>query len=154
MKIILLNLDNSPIRIITPKKALSLKRRQKVIPASEDFHIVNTIDNDIKIHKELKLIEFYPHFYKKYEKFSKKVVFIRDQYTCAYCGKKIKNKPTIDHIIPKSKGGKTNYLNVVTACEQCNFKKGNKNLKESGFNLFYKPKIPTKLEIIEKLIKK
>ena len=51
-----------------------------------------------------------------------------------WCTKKIKDL-TFDHIIPKSHGGKTNWLNVVSACRSCNFKKGNKSLNNSGMRL-------------------
>ena len=56
--------------------------------------------------------------------------------------KKIKEL-TFDHIIPRSLGGKTNWLNVVSACRSCNFKKANKSLQTSGLKLKAKPHIPT-----------
>ena len=49
----------------------------------------------------------------------------------------------VDHIIPRSHGGKTNWLNVVSACRSCNFKKGNKSLKNSGLKLKVQPYIPS-----------
>jgi 5-methylcytosine-specific restriction endonuclease McrA len=59
-------------------------------------------------------------------RFNKSNVFLRDQYTCAYCEKKLeKSGCTIDHILPISHGGKTNFENTVTACGPCNSKKGN-----------------------------
>ena len=71
-------------------------------------------------------------------------VFLRDKCKCQYCGikKKIKDL-TFDHIIPRSHGGKTNWLNVVSACRSCNFKKGNKALKNSGLKLKVQPHIPS-----------
>lgn len=69
---------------------------------------------------------------KNYEKkklrvrFSSKNVFIRDGYECQYCGVNTRNnKPTIDHILPISLGGKTTFENVVCACGPCNSRKGN-----------------------------
>lgn len=59
-------------------------------------------------------------------RFSKYNVFLRDQYTCLYCDEKLKSsEATMDHVIPISKGGKTNFLNIVTACHLCNGTKGN-----------------------------
>lgn len=70
-------------------------------------------------------------------------VFLRDKCTCQYCGIKKKiNDLTFDHIIPRSQGGKTNWLNVVSACKSCNFKKGNKSLNNSGMKLKCNPFIP------------
>lgn len=59
-------------------------------------------------------------------RFSKSNVFLRDQYLCQYCGIKVnKTTATLDHVLPVSAGGKTNYENTVTACSSCNAKKGN-----------------------------
>ena len=79
---------------------------------------------------------------KKDPAFTRFNVFLRDNCTCQYCGikKKIKDL-TFDHIIPRSHGGKTNWLNVVSACRSCNFKKGNKPLKSSGLKLKVQPYI-------------
>lgn len=53
------------------------------------------------------------------------LIFIRDNWTCQYCGKSVNEKTaTIDHVVPKSKGGAWSWLNLVTACEECNQKKG------------------------------
>ena len=49
-------------------------------------------------------------------------VFLRDKFSCQYCGSK--DELTFDHLLPRSKGGKTNWDNVVTACSSCNVKKG------------------------------
>ena len=56
-------------------------------------------------------------------------VFLRDKFTCQYCG--AKKDLTFDHLLPKSKGGITDWENVITACSKCNTSKGNKTLKEA-----------------------
>ena len=57
-------------------------------------------------------------------------VFLRDKFSCQYCGSK--NELTFDHLLPRSKGGKTDWDNVVTACSSCNVKKGGRLIKDSG----------------------
>lgn len=53
-------------------------------------------------------------------------VFIRDRYTCQYCHNTFNKKDlTLDHILPRSKGGRTNWHNIVSACKKCNHSKGN-----------------------------
>tara|TARA_A100001011_G_scaffold399638_1_gene509264 strand:- start:1016 stop:1528 length:513 start_codon:yes stop_codon:yes gene_type:complete len=70
-------------------------------------------------------------------------VFWRDDYQCQYCSKYLPDeKLTIDHIVPRSKGGSNTWLNLVTACKKCNQKKGNKALKDSGMKLIRKPYTP------------
>ena len=60
-------------------------------------------------------------------------VFLRDKFSCQYCGSN--EELTFDHLLPRSKGGETNWDNVVTACSACNVKKGGKLLKHSGMKL-------------------
>ena len=64
-------------------------------------------------------------------------VFLRDKFSCQYCGSK--NELTFDHLLPRSKGGKTDWDNVVTACSSCNVKKGGRLLIHSGMKLNNKP---------------
>jgi len=65
--------------------------------------------------------------YRKTVKFSRTNVFLRDLYTCAYCQETFDSKElTLDHVIPRASGGKTNWENIVTSCKPCNYKKGTK----------------------------
>ncbi|NBO36560.1 HNH endonuclease, partial [bacterium] len=74
---------------------------------------------------------------------NRKNVFKRDNYVCQYCGIDLCDKTaTIDHILPKSKGGGSTWVNMVTSCKDCNLAKGNKTLKEAKMNLRTKPKEP------------
>ncbi len=68
-------------------------------------------------------------------------VFLRDKFSCQYCGNK--NELTFDHLLPRSRGGITDWDNVVTACSECNVKKGGRLLKNSGMILKQKPYQPT-----------
>ena len=68
-------------------------------------------------------------------------VFLRDKFTCQYCGDK--KDLTFDHLLPKSKGGITDWSNVVTACSTCNVKKGGKLYNKCDLKLKRKPFIPT-----------
>lgn len=75
-------------------------------------------------------------------------VFLRDDFTCQYCYEKLSTKElTFDHLIPRSKGGLTNWENVVTACSHCNWSKGSKNLAQAGFKLLKKPKEPSQYSL-------
>ena len=77
-------------------------------------------------------------------------VFLRDIFSCQYCGGPFPSEVlTFDHIIPRSKGGTTVWDNVVTACEPCNLKKGHRLLKQAGMQLRRKPGRPTNFELQE-----
>ena len=72
--------------------------------------------------------------------FSRATLFLRDEFTCQYCGYKGKDL-TFDHVVPKSRGGKTRWDNVVAACQTCNLRKAAKTTSQAGFKL---KKAPTK----------
>ena len=71
---------------------------------------------------------------------NRKEILRRDKHQCQYCGNK--KKLTIDHVIPRSKGGKHTWDNVVIACESCNSRKGDRFLHQIGMTLNTKPKAP------------
>ena len=80
-------------------------------------------------------------------RFSKSNVFLRDQYTCAYCGDQLEKKEcTLDHVLPSSHGGKTTFENTVTACGPCNASKGNNHKIRPKF----KPHKPDFWELVNK----
>ncbi|MBX6341946.1 MAG: HNH endonuclease [Thermomicrobiaceae bacterium] len=71
-------------------------------------------------------------------KLSRREIFIRDDYTCQYCGAR-SHDLTIDHVYPRSRGGKHTWENVVTACRACNHRKGGKTLAEARLTLLRQP---------------
>ena len=69
------------------------------------------------------------HKFNNYVKFSRSNIFLRDVFQCKYCSNTFpKNELTLDHVVPKSKGGISSWENVVTACKSCNLDKGNKSI--------------------------
>ncbi len=71
-------------------------------------------------------------------KLSRREIFHRDHYTCQYCGSRSKDL-TIDHVIPRHKGGKHTWENLVSACRSCNHRKGGKTLEETRIRLLRQP---------------
>ena len=81
-------------------------------------------------------------------KFSRQNVLARDRWRCAYCGeRKPTGELTFDHIVPKSRGGRTTWQNIATACIGCNLKKGSQTPDEAGMKLRIKPVQPTWLPL-------
>jgi 5-methylcytosine-specific restriction endonuclease McrA len=77
-------------------------------------------------------------------------VFLRDRFSCQYCGDRFPTPElTFDHVIPRSKGGRTNWENVVTSCGDCNLLKGNKLPKHCGMEPLNEPVAPTSFELQE-----
>tara|TARA_Y100000034_G_C6904889_1_gene419571 strand:- start:3700 stop:4170 length:471 start_codon:yes stop_codon:yes gene_type:complete len=85
---------------------------------------------------------------RKPRKPTRKNLYIRDRGTCQYCGDKLTyENSTIDHVLPKSKGGEDKWENIVLACAPCNYQKGSKLLADSGLTLLNAGQARTKLMI-------
>ena len=76
--------------------------------------------------------------------FSKLGVFRRDNFTCAYCLRKLtRAEATCDHILPKWRGNAASWMNSITSCQPCNNRKGGRSPKEAGMRLLFSPKVPS-----------
>lgn len=83
-------------------------------------------------------------------RYSRTSIFKRDNYQCQYCGEvKPRSELTVDHIVPKSRGGKSTWLNIVSACRPCNWEKADRTPEEAGMKLLSVPKIPTWRDSLE-----
>ena len=78
---------------------------------------------------------------------SNRALFARDEHMCMYCGVETRNL-TRDHLVPKSRGGRDAWENVVAACYKCNHRKGNRLLEESGMDLLALPYVPNFAEYL------
>ena len=86
-------------------------------------------------------------------KFSKINVATRDNFTCQYCGTKLPlSKLNYDHVVPRDKGGKTAWDNIVMSCYPCNSKKANRTPAEAGMAILTVPKRPHELPMVGPLI--
>ncbi|MFP4465431.1 MAG: HNH endonuclease [Candidatus Goldiibacteriota bacterium] len=138
--VLLLNSTFEPLTVLRGRRALKLifERKAHVIEDSGVF--LHTVKHKLKLPSVVQLMYYVKKPYKK-PKFSKKAIFIRDNFRCQYC-RTYTSKPTIDHIVPKSKNGPSVWTNVVTACHKCNNKKSDRTLKEAGMTLLKKPRTP------------
>lgn len=155
-KCLLLNADYSPLRIISWRRAIvwSMKYSNdpnygiEILEYFSDKFIQGVGDKTYKVPAVAKTVRFF-NLYNKKISFSRHNLFIRDNYTCQYCGQQMSmSQLTYDHIIPKArflhdKKLSTNWNNIVTACRPCNSKKGNRTPKEAGMLLIKHPIEPT-----------
>ncbi len=151
MKVILLNQDYSYINSISVRRALKLIAKKKVTVEKYSGKIVRTVTEDIAVPLILRLVYLVRQIYRKAVTWSKKNVMVRDDFECVYCG--TGNSLNIDHVIPRSRGGRNTFENTVTSCIDCNNRKGDRTLREAG--MFYKrknftPYQPTVMEFIRK----
>jgi len=131
MEVVLLNADYSYLNTIKWKKALTLLAKDKVSVLKYGKRVIKSASGMImRIPAVLRLIKFIRTVYRTKVPFSKKNVMIRDGMKCVYCGAK-NVRLTIDHIVPKARGGKSTFENTVAACKPCNNKKGSKSCSEA-----------------------
>ena len=150
---VLLNADYSFLNVVDWKRAMCLLSKQKVEVLKYSEKIVRTGEGLImKIPAVMKLIKFIRTIYRTRVPFSKKNLFIRDGYRCAYCGVKTE-RLTIDHIVPKSRGGEASFENCVAACKPCNNKKGKRTPNEAKMYLKVKTYQPTISEFLRLRVK-
>jgi 5-methylcytosine-specific restriction endonuclease McrA len=114
-------------------KAEALKYADQVVHCADG--------TEIKLPLVLRLIKVIRLIYKNRVPYTKKNIIIRDNYECCYCGSH--RNLTIDHVIPESRGGKTNFENCVAACFPCNNKKNNRTPREANMFMRKTPHAPT-----------
>lgn len=144
VKVLLLNSTYEALALISERKALRLfvKGKVEIISTWADVFVQFVSGNKINFPAIIKL-KYYIKKSLSQLAFSRRAVLKRDKLQCAYCGRCLNARiATIDHIVPKSSGGASSFLNCVTSCGPCNRHKGNKTLGETGMKLLFKPYIP------------
>jgi len=148
MKLFTLALDKSfrPVYFVSAQKAflLSYQSRCQVIEFYPDITF-RTPSTEFKIPAVIRLNVLYKDYYRTP---SRLAIFYRDMFICQYCGKVCSDREvTIDHIIPKSRGGDWSWENLVTCCARCNQLKGGRTPEEAGMQLLNQPYKPTSIEV-------
>lgn len=150
---LVLNADYQPLSYFplstwSWQNALKAVFLNRVNVVSEYKQTVNSPSVSIKLPSVISLKDYIP--LPSRAAFTRFNVFLRDKFCCQYCQKIFKAEAlTFDHVIPRSKGGKTEWANVVTACRSCNTAKGNKSISKLGLTLKKEPKTPTNFELKE-----
>lgn len=144
---ILLNGDYTFLCLVDWRKAMCLVFAQKVKVLKYSDKIIQGVGKVFRAPAVLLLIKVVRSVYRGRVPFSNKNVLVRDRFVCAYCGKKA-NPLTIDHVIPRSKGGKTSWENCVACCKACNNNKGARTPREAKMHLIKRPFQPTIAEFI------
>jgi 5-methylcytosine-specific restriction endonuclease McrA len=124
---------------------------REVAPLLDRERVLRTTRESI-VKPEVILLRGYGGVPRREVAFSRRNLYRRDGYACQYCGKRRpQDELSIDHVVPKSRGGTTTWENCVLACVRCNTKKANKTLPEVGFTLLRAPLRPTWSPLLESL---
>lgn len=143
MRALVLNQDFRPISVCSIQRAFVLVFMNKVEMVSSfngsKFH---TVDQEFNIPAVVRLQNYINVPYRGVE-LTRSNVFKRDAHQCQYCGSE--KDLSIDHVMPRSRGGNSNWKNLVTACKPCNARKGDETPEEANMPLSMKPFKPSYL---------
>ena len=138
-KVLVLNFDYSPLNVTSVQRGfiLVVNGKAEIIKSAENP--ITTFTHTYVRPLIIRLLK-YINYRGSGIRVNRHRVFRRDNNECVYCGSK--KELTIDHVIPRSKGGKNTWDNLVTCCQKCNLKKGNKTPDEARMPLRRKPYQP------------
>jgi 5-methylcytosine-specific restriction endonuclease McrA len=149
--VLLLNASYLPIRAITIRKAVDLLMKDTCIAVEGVAARLRTPSTIFEVPSVIRL-RYYVNVPHRRATWSKRNVMRRDRFACVFCGytigDKVKGKRltildfTIDHLIPKSRGGGNTWGNTACACLACNHRKANRTPHEAGMSLLWEPKTP------------
>ena len=140
-RVLVLNASYEPLHVASAKRAITLVQYgvAEVLEESEDVvrspSTVMAIPCVIRLRRYIRRPRAHP------VPFNRRNVLRRDFYTCQYCG--AQRELTLDHVTPRSRGGRHAWENVVIACRDCNQRKGSRTPEEAGLRLRARPKAPT-----------
>lgn len=139
---LVLNATYEPLAIVAPRRAVVLVLDQKADPldgSGQWFHAERTA---VEVPSVVRLRSMVVVDRARELTISRRGVFVRDGSTCQYCGDRAE---TIDHVIPRSRGGTHCWENVVAACRPCNVRKADRLLSETRLRLVRSPVVPRRM---------
>ena len=143
--VLVLNRNYYAIRVITARRAFSLlSQMREHFPAGGDGDYVRTVSFWIRVPRIIRLL-FYDRLPRRTVKFNRRNIFARDGTRCQYCGRRFPTSElSLDHVVPRHRGGGATWENIVCACTECNVRKGGRLPEEAGMRLVRRPEKPTR----------
>ncbi|MCX6124298.1 MAG: HNH endonuclease [Proteobacteria bacterium] len=149
---LVLNAAYEPIHLVSWEKAMCLVFTAKAEVVAEYDQLIRSVSQIFKMPSVVRLKKYVRTFKRTINaRCTRRNVLMRDSNTCQYCGQLCSNSTvTIDHVIPRSRGGKTTWENVVAACHPCNRKKADRAPEESNLILARKPRRPSWVDLLDR----
>ena len=138
--VLVLNLNYVPINVSTARRAIILLGKGKAELLENHRGQVRTVSTVVEVPSIIRLGYLVKRPFAP-RKLSKKEIFLRDKYTCQYCGTK-SQQLTLDHVVPRRQKGAHTWENVVAACSKCNLRKAGFTPEEAKMKLFREPRAP------------
>ena len=158
--VLVLNRNFQPVNVTTVRRAFTLlyQGNAKAInrhyetfdfetwsELSAEVHskdVVHTITRALRVPRVI-ILQVYDRLPHLHVRFSRQNIYLRDKNTCQYCGeKKARHELNLDHVVPRSQGGRTSWTDVVCSCIECNLYKGGRTPEQAGMQLLNRPTRP------------
>jgi 5-methylcytosine-specific restriction endonuclease McrA len=138
--VLVLNQNYEPLNVCDIRRAFRLLGAEKAELLARNHQVIHTPSVEIPAPSVIRL-QYHIKRPQPRVRLSRREVFSRDRHTCQYCGK-VGRDLTIDHVMPKHRGGRHEWENLVAACRPCNHRKGGKTLVEARMQLMREPRAP------------
>ena len=138
--VLVLNASYEPINVCAARRAIVLVLKGVAMTEEENGHFLHAARIAMRVPSVIRLLEYrrIPH---QTRALSRKNILLRDRNTCQYCGEVLPSSElTLDHVIPRSRGGASTWENLVACCHPCNRRKGNQFVHEAGMKLMREPR--------------
>lgn len=148
--VLVLNQDYQPLSVCSVQRSVKLLFLDKAEMLHDDPEkVIRTVDQEFSYPSVIRLRYYIRIPYSRIV-LTRKNIMKRDRHICQYCG--VKSDLTLDHVMPKSRGGKDTWENLVTACNKCNVKKGNRTPDEAKMPLNTTPYRPIHITFFQNLM--
>ena len=138
---LVLNATYEPINVCTVRRAVVLLLKEKAEVVEHTERLLHSATATLTRPAVIRLVSYVkvPRDTHR-RKITRRAVFARDDWTCQYCGSRA--QLTVDHVVPRSKGGGSTWDNIVAACAPCNRRKGDALPRQAGMTLARQPRTP------------
>lgn len=138
-RVLVLNASYEPLSVVSTRRAavLVLSDKAQMLEATDRIWHAERVQ--LPVPSVIRLTKFVRVPYGRSVPLTRNAVFARDGHRCQYCDGPAES---IDHVVPRSRGGQHVWENVVAACRRCNLRKGSRFLEETGFHLDKRPVAP------------
>lgn len=140
-RVLILNASYEPLHVCSVKRAVGLLMQDIAERVEDSDKVLRSPSQIFPVPSVVRLKRFIKRPPRHRVAFNRKNVFRRDDHACQYCGTK-SNDLTLDHVLPRSRGGTTSWENVVACCHRCNAKKRDRTPQEAHMTLKRKPYAP------------
>jgi 5-methylcytosine-specific restriction endonuclease McrA len=141
LPVLVLNQSYEPLNIYRMRRAVILIYEDKAEMLENGSGFIHSANHAFPIPSVIRLGEMIKRPHRVERKLTRVEIFRRDHYTCQYCGKETRSL-TLDHVLPRYRGGPHTWENVVSACVNCNRKKAGRTPQEAGMKFIHQPTQP------------